>query len=53
MEAALADMQSAAEGGSEEGESMEEGDSWVFPTGWTPDTGELAEGYSTPHLSDE
>lgn len=54
MEAALADMQSAAEGAAEEGETLEEAEDELGISDWVdPDTGELAEGYSTPHLSDE
>lgn len=54
LEAALADMQSAAEEGSEVGESIEEAEDELGISDWVdPDTGELAEGYSTPHLSDE
>ncbi len=54
LEAALADMQSAGEETSEPGESLQEAEDELGLTDWIDsDTGELAEGQSTPHLSDE
>jgi len=54
LEAALADMQSAGEETSEPGESLQEAEDELGVADWIdPDTGELAEGQSTPHLSDE
>jgi hypothetical protein len=47
-------MQSAGEETSEPGESLQEAEDELGVADWIdPDTGELAEGQSTPHLSDE
>ncbi len=54
LEAALADMQSADEETSEPGETLQEAEDEIGVADWIdPDTGELAEGQSTPHLCDE
>jgi hypothetical protein len=54
LEAALADMESADEDTSEPGETLQEAEDELGVADWIdPDTGELAEGLSTPHLSDE
>ncbi len=54
VEAALADMESAGEDGSGPGETLQEAEDELGVADWIdPDTGELAEGQSTPHLSDE
>jgi len=54
LEAALADMESASEENSEPGETLQEAEDELGVSDWVdPDTGELAEGLSTPHLSDE
>ncbi|MFZ2306106.1 MAG: hypothetical protein WAW73_05225 [Rhodoferax sp.] len=54
LEAALADMESAGEDGAEPGETLQEAEDELGVADWIdPDTGELAEGLSTPHLSDE
>ena len=54
VELALADMQSAAEESAEPGESLQEAEDEIGVADWIdPDTGELAEGQSTPHLRDE
>lgn len=55
LEAALADMELAAgEDGAEPGETLQEAEDELGVSDWVdPDTGELAEGLSTPHLSDE
>lgn len=54
LEAALADMESADEDTSEPGETLQEAEDELGVSDWIdPDTGELAEGLSTPHLSDE
>ena len=54
VEAALADMESAGEESAEPGESLQEAEDELGVADWIdPDTGELAEGQSTPHLSDE
>jgi hypothetical protein len=54
LELALADMQSAGEDTSEPGETLQEAEDELGVADWIdPDTGELAEGQSTPHLSDE
>lgn len=54
LEAALADMESAGEDGAEPGETLQEAEDELGVADWIdPDTGELAEGQSTPHLSDE
>ena len=54
LELALADMQSAGEETSEPGETLQEAEDELGVAEWIdPDTGELAEGQSTPHLSDE
>jgi hypothetical protein len=54
LELALADMQSAGEETSEPGETLQEAEDELGVADWIdPDTGELAEGQSTPHLSDE
>lgn len=54
LEAALADMESAGEEGAEPGETLQEAEDELGVADWIdPDTGELAEGQSTPHLRDE
>lgn len=55
MEEALAEMEAASsEDEAEPGESLEEAEGELGIADWIdPDTGELAEGQSTPHLSDE
>ena len=54
LELALADMQSASEEGAEPGESLQEAEDEIGIADWIdPDTGELAEGQSTPRLQDE
>jgi hypothetical protein len=54
LELALADMQSAGEETSEPGETLQEAEDELGVTDWIdPDTGELAEGQSTPRLHDE
>nr|WP_326530800.1 hypothetical protein [Rhodoferax sp.] len=54
LEMALADMQSAAEECSEPGETLQEAEDELGVADWIdPDTGELAEGQSTPRLHDE
>ena len=55
MEAALAEMESLAdEDGAEPGESLEEAEDELGIADWIdPDTGEPAEGWSTPRLHDE
>ena len=54
LELALADMQSAGEETSEPGETLEEAEDELGVADWIdPDTGELAEGQSTPRLHDE
>lgn len=54
LEAALADMESADEETSEPGETLQEAEDELGVADWIdPDTGELAEGQSTPHLCDE
>ena len=53
-ELALADMQSASEEAAEPGETLQEAENELGVSDWIdPDTGELAEGLSTPHLVDE
>ena len=54
VELALADMQSAAEDAAEPGETLQEAEDEIGVADWIdPDTGELAEGQSTPHLQNE
>jgi hypothetical protein len=54
LELALADMESAGEETSEPGETLQEAEDELGVTDWIdPDTGELAEGQSTPRLHDE
>jgi hypothetical protein len=54
LELALADMESADAGTPEPGESLEEAENEIGLADWVdPDTGELAEGQSTPRLHDE
>ena len=55
LELALAHMQSAAEEeSSEPGETLQEAEDELGVAGWVdPDTGELAEGQSTPRFHDE
>ena len=54
LELVLADMQAAAEGTYESGESLEEAEDEIGISDWIdPDTGELAEGQSTPHFHAE
>jgi len=54
MELAFADMQLASEENPEPGESLQEAEGELGVSDWIdPDTGGLAEGLSTPHLSDE
>jgi hypothetical protein len=50
---ALADRDRDDEGAPAEGESIEEAESEIGVAGWVdPDTGELAEGQSPPHIED-
>jgi hypothetical protein len=54
LDLALADMQAADEETSEPGESLQEAEDEIGIADWIdPDTGELAEGQSTPRLHDE
>jgi hypothetical protein len=54
LEAALADMQLSVEENAEPGETLQEAEDELGVSDWIdPDTGGLAEGQSTPHLSDE
>lgn len=54
LELALADMQLASEETSEPGETLQEAEDELGLADWIdPDTGELAEGQSTPRLHDE
>lgn len=54
MELALADMQSANEENPEPGETLEEAENELGVADWIdPDTGEPAEGLSTPRLHEE
>lgn len=54
LELALADMQSANEENPEPGETLEEAENELGVADWIdPDTGELAEGLSTPRLHEE
>jgi hypothetical protein len=54
IELALADMQSASEETAEPGETLQEAEDELGVADWVdPDTGELAEGQSTPRLQDE
>jgi hypothetical protein len=54
LEQALADMESADAESPEPGESLEEAENEIGLADWVdPDTGELAEGQSTPRLHDE
>lgn len=54
LELALADMQSASEDSAEPGETLQEAEDELGVADWIdPDTGELAEGQSTPRLQDE
>ncbi len=54
IELALADMQSASEESAEPGETLQEAEDELGVADWVdPDTGELAEGQSTPRLQDE
>lgn len=54
VESALADMQANAEESPEPGETLQEAEGELGLSDWIdPDTGELAEGQSTPHLHDE
>ncbi|MEN9373987.1 MAG: hypothetical protein RIR79_1539 [Pseudomonadota bacterium] len=54
LEEAFIDMQSSDEEASEPGETLEEAEAELGLSDWIdPDTGELAEGLSTPHLHDE
>lgn len=55
LELALAHMQSSSEEeGSEPGETLQEAEDELGVADWVdPDTGELAEGLSTPRLNDE
>ena len=54
LELALADMQSASEESAEPGETLQEAEDELGVADWiNPDTGELAEGLSTPRLQDE
>jgi hypothetical protein len=54
MELALADMESAQDGANEPGETLQEAEDEIGVADWIdPDTGELAEGQSTPRLHDE
>jgi hypothetical protein len=54
LEDALTDMQAVDAETSEPGETLEEAENELGIADWIdPDTGEPAEGLSTPHLSDE
>jgi hypothetical protein len=54
LELALADMELAATDAVEPGESVQEAESELGVADWVdPDTGELAEGQSTPRLHEE
>ena len=54
LEAALADMGAVDEETSEPGESLQEAEVEIGIADWVdPDTGELAEGQSSPRLHDE
>ena len=54
IEMALAHMQSASEESAEPGETLQEAENELGVADWiNPDTGELAEGLSTPRLQDE
>lgn len=54
LELALADMESAGEEPSEPGETLQEAEDEIGVADWIdPDTGELAEGQSTPRFHDE
>ncbi len=54
MEEALSDMESVDADGDEPGESLEEAEDEIGIADWIdPDTGEPAEGLSTPRLHDE
>ena len=54
MEAAIADMELAAGEGSEPGETLQEAEDEIGIADWIdPDTGEPAEGLSSPHLNDD
>jgi hypothetical protein len=54
LDLALADLQAADEETSEPGESLQEAEDEIGIADWIdPDTGELAEGQSTPRLHDE
>ncbi len=54
LELALADMQLASEESAEPGETLQEAEDEIGVADWiNPDTGELAEGQSTPRLQDE
>jgi hypothetical protein len=54
LELALADMQLASEENPEPGETLQEAEDELGVSDWIdPDTGGLAEGLSTPHLSDD
>lgn len=54
LELALADMQSANPDAPEPGETLQEAEDEMGLADWIdPDTGELAEGMSTPRLHDE
>lgn len=54
LELALADMQAANPDAPEPGETLQEAEDEIGLADWIdPDTGELAEGQSTPRLHDE
>jgi hypothetical protein len=54
LELALSDMESASGEDTEPGETLQEAEDELGLADWLdPDTGELAEGQSTPHLSDD
>lgn len=54
LELALADMESVGEYTTEPGETLQEAEDELGVADWIdPDTGELAEGQSTPHLVDD
>ncbi len=54
LEDALTNMQAVDAETSEPGETLEEAENELGIADWVdPDTGELAEGLSTPHLRDE
>jgi hypothetical protein len=54
LELALADMESSGTESPEPGESLQEAENEMGLADWVdPDTGELAEGQSTPRLHDE